>query len=115
MKKITNWLGAHWRPLLLGTASFAILFLVGLYNLESITNGNLSNQEVVALKNAASGKDILADPLNLPFKLGQYALISLGNTSVFFCTIGYSRFWIYHDCFILCAGSSLVLSTHSLD
>jgi len=84
MKKITNWLGAHWRPLLLGTASFAILFLVGLYNLESITNGNLSNQEVVALKNAASGKDILADPLNLPFKLGQYALMSLGNTSVFF-------------------------------
>lgn len=83
MKKLWLALGANWQPLLLSVISVGILLFVGLYNLESITNGYMSHDEISALESATSGRRIIENPLFLPYKLAQYAVMSLGFASVY--------------------------------
>lgn len=83
MKKIFTWLGANWQPLIIGVISVVVLFLVSFYNLEGITDSKLSMPEVASLESAASGREIIRNPLFLPFKLIQYGLFSLGISSIY--------------------------------
>ncbi len=83
MKKFWLVFSANWQLILLCLVSVAILVFVSFFQLESITEGQLSSSEVAAIESAASGQRIVENPLFLPFKLGQYALIKLGNESVY--------------------------------
>lgn len=83
MKKIFQWIGNNWKPIIFTIVSVGVLVLVGFYNLESITNSKLSPQEVSALQTASSGKAIMDNPLFLPYKLGEYGVIKLGTGSIY--------------------------------
>ncbi len=83
MKKFWLVFAANWQPILLCLASIGILLFVCYFQLEGITDSKLSQDEVVAIESASSGKRILENPLFLPFKLGQYILLTFGEGSIY--------------------------------
>ncbi len=83
MKKIRDWLEDNWRALLLCIVSVGTLLFVGFYNLESITDGKLSAPEVQAVSEAKTVQAILENPLWLPYKVGEFAVLKSGHASVY--------------------------------
>jgi hypothetical protein len=83
MKKLRLWLSNNWRGLLLWSITIVGALLVCFNNLESMTNGLLSQEEVIAVQSASSGKVIMADPLFLPHKLLQWGVIQFADGSVY--------------------------------
>ena len=76
MQKLKSFIIKVWKPVLtvvLGTC-FAI-FVLG-FRLGSLTRG-FSEQELLYLQGTTSLKTILANPMFLPFKLGEYILFKL--------------------------------------
>lgn len=83
MKKLLEWFQDNWKVLLFTALSVGILLTACFYNLESMTNGKLSHQEIVALESASSGERIWNNPLFLPYKLMEYGVIKSGFASVY--------------------------------
>jgi hypothetical protein len=83
MKKLRTWLANNWRGLLLWSVTIIGAILLCFNNLESMTSGLLSRQEVEAVQAASSGKTIMADPLFLPHKALQWAVIHFAGGSVY--------------------------------
>lgn len=83
MKKALGWVRENWFMVIFWSLSVLMLLFVCFYNLESITEGKLSRQEIVALESSNSARKIVDNPLFLPFKLGEYIMLNFGNGSVY--------------------------------
>jgi hypothetical protein len=83
MKKPFYWLSSNWQPLVLAVISILVLLFVGFYKLESITNSQLSPQEVANLETASSVEAIINNPLFLPYKVGQFVIFNFIADSIY--------------------------------
>lgn len=82
MKQSLSWLKNNWIRVIITIVSIVIVVAVCSYNLSGITNNQLSKPEVATIKSSSSGKQIWNNPLFLPIKIPQYALIKARLTSV---------------------------------
>lgn len=83
MKQAFVWVRDNWFLALFWSLSALLLLVVCFYNLESITHSKLSGEEISALSSAKNAKDIVANPLFLPYKLGEFVVLKLGSGSVY--------------------------------
>jgi len=83
MKRIREWLGENWQPLLLWIGSIGTLLFIGFYHLESITSSKLSPEEIASLSQAKSARLILDNPLWLPYKVGEFLVLKSGHASIY--------------------------------
>lgn len=81
-RKATSYISRHWRQFVFYTVSLAGVVFVLFYKLGTLTN-RLSDQEVFAIKRADSWQEILNNPLNFPFKLGELAAHTFAPDSIF--------------------------------
>ena len=82
MKQYFLWLKDNWVQIFVTIISIVILIIVCSYNLSGITNNQLSKPEVATIEGSSSGRRIWSNPLFLPIKLPQYALIKTNLASV---------------------------------
>lgn len=82
MKQSLSWLKNNWIQVIITIVSIIIVVAVCSYNLSGITNNQLSKPEVATIESSSSGKQIWNNPLFLPIKIPQYALIKARLTSV---------------------------------
>lgn len=83
MKSLREWLADNWQSILLWVVSVGTLLFVCFYHLSSITDTKLSPAEVQAIEQSRSARQILDNPLSMPHKLGQYAVIKAGQSSTY--------------------------------
>lgn len=83
MKKVLDWVRNNWSYLFIACVSVLTLFILGFYNLSSITDAKLSAPELVSIQSADSGQKIVNNPIQAPFKIAQYAVIKAFDSSVF--------------------------------
>lgn len=82
MKITKKWLKANWQAAAFSLVSLVLIALFSFYNLKSITNTYLSMPEIDSINSATSGQLIWDNPLFLPYKLLQYAILKAGIGSV---------------------------------
>lgn len=83
MKKIRLWLSDNWRSLILWSITVIGALYICFVQLESMTNGLLSQPEIGAISAASSAEAIGANPLFLPHKLLQWGVLQTIGESVY--------------------------------
>lgn len=99
--KIRQWAKDNWVKLFLCGFSILALLFVNLYHLESITGSQISAPEVEALTTSNTLRGIASNPLNAPFKIVQYILLSLNSSSIYFLRLasvlfGLATVWLFY-------------------
>lgn len=83
MNKYIEWLKVEWRRVVFWLIGAVVLILVCFFNLEGITNSELSQPEINAINSSSSLAIIADNPLFLPFKISQLLAIKLSGGSIF--------------------------------